>query len=793
MSRLVVVTPSPTEVRARSPHKVLPAVESSWGAPSRLLERHADVLELILCDVDPEEVSRWVTGLARLGCSASIIVCRMDALELWLGRVAGHQPALAPQMQLVDEVSAVATVGFDAAGRVDRWEDAASSLFGVPREVALGQAITRLVSPASRAQVAAAWAELSRGVGGFFCEAECTHPDGLWLRLRWHAVPRRDTSGNFLGCDAVFLNLDSAHILNEQADLLAEFGGLGFFEADLRSGKATYSPAWKRMLGYAPEELADDYATFRRLVHAGDYPPLAPIAGSLRITQRQPFQSRFRMRHKNGSWRWISCAGVAFLNDARETLRATGYHIDITELVEAQRLYKDLVRRFPDGLMGVVAPDFNVIITGGEGWSVIGTDPDSYHGRNILDMVRPDRREAIERFWRRVFEGRHVVDEVRLPNGRTLAYRGVPLRDEEDRIYAGLCVGFDITEERLTIERLAASEERVRTVLEELPVAVSIFGSEGHLRLANRLARELASASGSPWLLESLPLGPDVRRLENGIEVPLVSHPAVRVARSGVALRGAVLRRGGTDPRWFQVDALPVDDGSGGIEVVMTVVELTERYRAEAALRRSLEEKELLLKEVYHRVKNNLQVVASLVALESRQTGRKSGVQALKDLGGRVQAMSLVHEQLYQARDLTRIEFSHYARTLATNLQRSLQGEAPAVVIEVSAEAAHLPLATAIPLGLILNELVSNALKHAFHGRAAGRVRVAFGPEGAGVLKLSVTDDGPATTPPQPGADSLGLRIVCTFAAQLRGSAEWTCGEAGGVCALVRLPDRGVE
>jgi two-component sensor histidine kinase len=190
---------------------------------------------------------------------------------------------------------------------------------------------------------------------------------------------------------------------------------------------------------------------------------------------------------------------------------------------------------------------------------------------------------------------------------------------------------------------------------------------------------------------------------------------------------------------------------------------------SENQLRASLGEKEALLKEVHHRVKNNLQVISSLMSLQSEET-RDAGLRAVfQEVNHRVRSMALVHEQLYQSADLARVDFAAYARSLLTYLWQAYGAETAGIRLTLNLEPLSLSVYTAVPLGLILNELAGNALKHAFHDRTGGEVRVALQRGPAGRVQLTVSDDGRGL--PE-GFDwgqarSLGLRLVQMLAGQL--------------------------
>jgi two-component sensor histidine kinase len=193
-----------------------------------------------------------------------------------------------------------------------------------------------------------------------------------------------------------------------------------------------------------------------------------------------------------------------------------------------------------------------------------------------------------------------------------------------------------------------------------------------------------------------------------------------------------------------------------------------------AQLSATLREREVLLQEIHHRVKNNLQVISSLINLQVRQLDDGSSRDALAECQTRVQAIALIHEKLYQSKDYSRVHFSEYARSLASNIF-SATGISPQFVsLRLLVEDVALGVDKAIPCGLILNELITNALKHAFPASMLGTVTVKLHKPREQVISLMVSDNGVGMpgTPDLKASSSLGLSLVYTLVDQLEGSLD---------------------
>jgi len=207
---------------------------------------------------------------------------------------------------------------------------------------------------------------------------------------------------------------------------------------------------------------------------------------------------------------------------------------------------------------------------------------------------------------------------------------------------------------------------------------------------------------------------------------------------------------------------------------LIAVRDITHRKQFEAQLRASLEEKEVLLKEIHHRVKNNLQIISSLLSLQAADLKDANLLAQYQDSQDRIRSMALIHERLYRSSDLAHIDFGNYLQDLTSSLVQTYRQQARGITLQISTAPVLLDIDTAVPCGLIVNELVSNALKHAFCDGQGGVIAVELRADPDDRLSLTVKDDGvgfPEDLDYRKTA-SLGLQLVNSLAHQLGGTVE---------------------
>jgi PAS domain S-box-containing protein len=318
---------------------------------------------------------------------------------------------------------------------------------------------------------------------------------------------------------------------------------------------------------------------------------------------------------------------------------------------------------------------------------------------------------------------------------------------------------------------LKESEERYRDLVEKAAIGILIDDKEGNFRYVNKTYARLFGYSEEELKklsIRSIVHPDDVGRVMEfhrkriqGEEVPS------RYEFKGIRKDGSIIH--------LEVDAVELKGEEKIVGSRSYVWDITERKQAREKIEASLREKETLLREVHHRVKNNMQVISSLFNLQSQYIKDKKSSEIFRNCQNRVRSMALIHERLYQAEDLARVDIEEYVQSLISHLFSSYGINPEAMSLSTDIKNVFLDISTAIPCGLIINELVSNSLIHAFPDKRKGEIRIFLKPIDEKEVELTVSDNGiglPEEEDPKK-TDSLGLHLVTILAEdQLHGTVE---------------------
>jgi PAS domain S-box-containing protein len=450
---------------------------------------------------------------------------------------------------------------------------------------------------------------------------------------------------------------------------------------------------------------------------------------------------------------------------------------------------------------------------------ILGYAIDEVLGRNLLDLVLPaDRRRVSLVFGRLLRNASSGTVDYRVMNagGTAMWVESIinPLKDTAGRVTGFVVGSHDVTHRKHAEETLRLNEARLETLVDlnqmtdasaddiiEFALEEAVLLTRSALGLLAFLDEDQRTIASHVWSRRV--------REQCAVDGSDGSVPAAAMVADAVAKRHPIIINGpfpaagrlpeGHAPiRRFM--SVPVFDGAR-IVAVAGVAEkagdydpsdarqltllmegmwmLVQRQRSQAKLRRSLEEKEVLLKEVHHRVKNNLQIISSLLNLQLGHAQGGSMAEILRESQNRIRSMALIHERLYRSDDLSRVDFGYYVRNLTSYLSRTYASTAQPVHVRVEIGTILLGVDLAIPCGLIVNELVTNAFRHAFVDGRAGEVCISM-TQNESVYRLSVRDNGIGLPEgfETRRTGSLGLQLVDTLTDQINGVLEMQ--SAGG-------------
>lgn len=463
--------------------------------------------------------------------------------------------------------------------------------------------------------------------------------------------------------------------------------------------------------------------------------------------------------------------GFAEIEALRSATRVLGAVIHDRETSTALRISEERFRSVVTNLKEVV---FQTNTAGlwtllNPAWEEItGFKVEQSLGQLFLDYVHPDDRERnnqlFEPLIRREKEYCHHAVRYLTQDGghRWVEVFARLVLDEQNQIIGTAGTLNDITSRKLAEQAL----QKQRAAIEAAIDGVGILDESCCFTYVNS---NLAAMFGSltpqdllsqPW--RSLFQASENSRFENDIFPKLQTTGKWR--GTACALRA--------DGSTFTAEVSLTGIEGGGMVCVFR--DITDRIEAEQFVLKSLKEKEVLLKEIHHRVKNNMQIVSSLLNLQLESLQDEKSRSLFIEAQNRIASMALVHEKLYQSNDLAKIDFNDYLRELTDNLASLLGARTRNIVFQLKTAPLHLGIDTAIPCGLIINELVTNAYKHGYPNGGPGQVMLAFEQLPTGKLYLEVSDNGRGIPP---GFDlrqtkSLGMQLVHTLVKQLHGTIE---------------------
>lgn len=526
-----------------------------------------------------------------------------------------------------------------------------------------------------------------------------------------------------------------------------------------------------RIHGYDPNELVGKHLSLfhnkKQAIHVGQIMKSLKMNGSLRArevwhTKKDGTPFPMLMTH----------VLISSKNDLYPCIAATA--IDISDIKDAEKAlresetkYRSLAENTPDVIMRFDR-DCRYVYLNSEAQKLMNIDPELVIGKSHSEIAQhPEDHIIGEQMIRSVFEtGEPIETEFQHYgiNGQLVFdWRLFPEYNENDEIETVMGIARDITQQRQT-------EKKFQMLFDQMLSGISIH-------------KILVDENNHPTDYRFLNVNPAFERL-TGLPAEEIIGKTVREVMPGteqywidnygkVALTGEPTQFENYSSelgKHFEVIAFQTAPG----EFACAFQDITERKLAQQKTLESLQEKEILLSEIHHRVKNNLQVIISLLGMQMDYINDENVIAAVMESMNRIKSMAFIHQRLYRSTDLAHVDLKGYIKVLADNLIQTYNVSNNGLSIDLKIDDIFLKIDAAIPCGLILNELISNSLKHAFTDRKKGKICISLNKNENDSLTMVVEDNGIGM-----GGDidfnrqkSLGLRLVRLLVNQLRGSVE---------------------
>ncbi len=474
-----------------------------------------------------------------------------------------------------------------------------------------------------------------------------------------------------------------------------------------------------------------------------------------------------QLKRKNGSTFWGSISAVAATDKKGTIKHYDGTIVDISErkkmeqkLKEKEAFYFTLFQHAPQ----------NSLVVDREG-KIIKT--------NMKKRKSGSRLPNLGDVMYRDYAPKHKIDMYGelmgcIKSGKTKKFPEQPYGKKTLAIViapfseGAIINSQDITAQKLTEETLREKQQLLSNVFESMQGGVFVLGSDFRYTYWNKAMEEISHIAREemlgniPWEKYPFLKGPIQQAMKKAMKGK-ISHNIELVYSLPDGTKG-----------WTSESYFPLKYEQGGIAGVVGVIDdITKRKLAEEKIEKSLKEKTVLLQEIHHRVKNNLQIVASLLNLQSRHIKDKEALEIFQAARKRVFSMALVHERLYKSEDFASIDFRKYIEEMTVHLLSFHLDKMEKIKFEKDIEKTIIDISKAIPLGLILNELITNALKHAFPKNREGKIKIKFNKKGSR-YDLIISDDGIGFPKDLDfrKAESMGLTLITSLVNQLNGEIE---------------------
>ncbi len=613
-------------------------------------------------------------------------------------------------------------------------------------------------------------------------EKEYQHEDGKYHWYEIQYLPVKNEQNEVINLIMKFQDITKRKLKEQQLlsfqeerfQFAIEASNDGVWDWNIVKNEVYYSGRWKKMLGFTEDEIKNDFNEWELRLHPEDKQRVLDEVQKAFQNKQYSYAVEHRLMCKDGNYKWILARGKVIIWDENKPVRMAGTHTDISMRKEMEerishneKMLASILETLP---VIVFAKDVNnefcFSLWNKQAEKVFGIKAEDCIGKNDYNFFS---KEDADFFRKKDIEAIALKGVLDIPEETVQTQEGpviihtlkTVVRDKDGKPLYLLGVSENISELKKINNTLKISEERYRSLVENSPIIIMTTDKEERIQFINfsgagRPVNEIIGHSIYNFISD------DYQKIVKEAHKKVFStREIVSYETEGLNTEGAKI--------WFQTHVGPMMIGEEVIGLTLFTRDISERIENEEKIKKSLKEKEVLLQEVHHRVKNNLQIISSILNLQTRSISDPKIHELIKETRYRIMSMSFIHDLLYQTKDFTNIDFSKYLKNITSNIMNTYTLNKN-ISLKLETEPIFLNLDSAIPCGLIVNELITNAFKYAFPADRQGEIIVKL-KETERKITLSVADNGVGINNQidYKTTESLGFQLINSLVTQIDG------------------------
>ena len=545
---------------------------------------------------------------------------------------------------------------------------------------------------------------------------------------------------------------------------------IGVCTTDLQRNILTVNSAYCKMLGYSREELLK--MSFMDFTHPDDRQKNAELYKKIVKGEISFFDIEKRYFRKDGKTIYVFLRSNLVRDDQGNPLFEIAVVEDVTERKKAEEAVKESEEKFRSVVENSHEGIF--IIDNVYQFSYVNDEFCKISGYSRKDLIGVDFRKFLEKKSKNMVTERYKKRQLGRKIERRYEFDIITKKGEIKTLEVSASIlnntsgtvstvgqVLDVTERNKNLQILQEHDALNNALFEYNPIETIVVNNKGEIMRVNKAVKTNRSR---------LPKSGDImyKNFASKYSIDMFKELIDCIKTGKTKIFPEIKYR---EDRYYNATIAPFPQGA-----IITAQDVSKQKLAQDEINRSLQEKEVLLNEIHHRVKNNMQIVTSLLKLQSQSIKDKRSLELFLNTQNRVRSMALIHEKLYKTEDFSKIDFGEYIRNLTAHLLISYHILPSQIKINVNIKDIVFNINVAIPCGLIINELVTNSLNHAFSNSREGKIKVSITRKGTNGYLLVVKDNGkglPSEAIELEDPTTLGLQLVSSLVSQLKGTLQY--------------------